>query len=55
MHNGKTYHEVVISEEMVGRKLGEYVPYVCLPWIGLDWVGLDWIHGDGGDVNGRGS
>ncbi|ODM17914.1 37S ribosomal protein S19 [Aspergillus cristatus] len=26
VHNGKTYHEVVITEEMVGRKLGEYVP-----------------------------
>lgn len=30
VHNGKTYHEVVITEEMVGRKLGEYVPYVYL-------------------------
>ncbi|KAJ5697721.1 hypothetical protein N7540_001148 [Penicillium herquei] len=25
VHNGKTYQEVLITEEMVGRKLGEYV------------------------------
>ena len=28
MHNGKQYVDVAITEEMVGRKLGEYVPYV---------------------------
>ena len=28
VHNGKTYQEVLITEEMVGRKLGEYVAYV---------------------------
>lgn len=28
IHNGKTYQEVQITEEMVGRKLGEYVAYV---------------------------
>lgn len=28
VHNGKTYQEVQITEEMVGRKLGEYVAYV---------------------------
>ncbi|PTU25419.1 hypothetical protein P175DRAFT_0472714 [Aspergillus ochraceoroseus IBT 24754] len=27
VHNGKTYQDVLITEEMVGRKLGEYVPY----------------------------
>ena len=26
VHNGKTYHDVYITEEMVGRKLGEFVP-----------------------------
>ncbi|KAL2862374.1 mitochondrial 37S ribosomal protein uS19m [Aspergillus lucknowensis] len=26
VHNGKTYQDIVITEEMVGRKLGEYVP-----------------------------
>ncbi|KAJ5656437.1 hypothetical protein N7507_008387 [Penicillium longicatenatum] len=25
VHNGKTYQEIAITEEMVGRKLGEYV------------------------------
>lgn len=30
VHNGKNYQEIVITEEMVGRKLGEYVPYVPL-------------------------
>ncbi|RAL14037.1 mitochondrial 37S ribosomal protein uS19m [Aspergillus homomorphus CBS 101889] len=26
IHNGKTYHDLLITEEMVGRKLGEFVP-----------------------------
>ncbi|KIV87226.1 hypothetical protein PV11_02785 [Exophiala sideris] len=26
VHNGKTYNEVYITEEMVGRKLGEFAP-----------------------------
>jgi len=26
VHNGKTYNDVFITEEMVGRKLGEFVP-----------------------------
>ncbi|KAK5560811.1 mitochondrial ribosomal small subunit component [Exophiala xenobiotica] len=26
IHNGKHYQEVYITEEMVGRKLGEFVP-----------------------------
>jgi hypothetical protein len=30
VHNGKTYVEVQVTEEMVGRKLGEYVAYVFL-------------------------
>ncbi|KAJ5433170.1 37S ribosomal protein S19 [Penicillium daleae] len=30
VHNGKTYQEIQITEEMVGRKLGEYVAYVNL-------------------------
>ena len=25
VHNGKDYHEIFITEEMVGRKLGEFV------------------------------
>jgi Ribosomal protein S19 len=28
VHNGKNYVDVTITEEMVGRKLGEFVPYV---------------------------
>ncbi|KAN0081083.1 hypothetical protein V8E54_004287 [Elaphomyces granulatus] len=28
VHNGKIYQETLITEEMVGRKLGEFVPYV---------------------------
>ncbi|KAL2221862.1 putative ribosomal protein S19 [Thermoascus aurantiacus ATCC 26904] len=26
VHNGKMYEEILITEEMVGHKLGEYVP-----------------------------
>jgi ribosomal protein S19 len=26
VHNGKVYHEVTITEEMVGHKLGEFSP-----------------------------
>jgi ribosomal protein S19 len=26
VHNGKIYQDVLITEEMVGRKLGEFVP-----------------------------
>ncbi len=26
VHNGKTFHKVFISEEMVGHKLGEFSP-----------------------------
>ncbi|KAJ5086523.1 37S ribosomal protein S19 [Penicillium alfredii] len=39
VHNGKTYQEFSITEEMVGRKLGEYVAYVlplCLAYL-LCW------------------
>lgn len=28
VHNGKTYQEFVVTENMVGRKLGEFAPYV---------------------------
>lgn len=28
VHNGKTYHDVTITEDMVGHKLGEFAPYV---------------------------
>ncbi|KAJ6439351.1 37S ribosomal protein S19, mitochondrial [Purpureocillium lavendulum] len=28
IHNGKDYHQVVITEDMVGHKLGEFSPYV---------------------------
>ena len=30
MHNGKIYHDVTITEEMVGHKLGEFSPLVYL-------------------------
>ena len=30
VHNGKTYVEIQVTEEMVGRKLGEYVAYVYI-------------------------
>ena len=30
VHNGKTYQEIFITEEMVGRKLGEFVLLVSL-------------------------
>lgn len=32
MHNGKTYVDVAVTEEMVGHKLGEYVAYVNPVW-----------------------
>ena len=28
IHNGKTYYDVTITEDMVGHKLGEFAPYV---------------------------
>jgi small subunit ribosomal protein S19 len=28
VHNGKIYHDVLITEDMVGHKLGEFSPYV---------------------------
>lgn len=28
VHNGKIYHDVTITEDMVGHKLGEFSPYV---------------------------
>jgi ribosomal protein S19 len=28
IYNGKVYHEVTITENMVGHKLGEFSPYV---------------------------
>lgn len=28
VHNGKVYHDVTITEEMVGHKLGEFSPCV---------------------------
>ncbi|KAG6009423.1 mitochondrial ribosomal small subunit component [Claviceps maximensis] len=28
IHNGKDYHMVTITEDMVGHKLGEFSPYV---------------------------
>jgi Ribosomal protein S19 len=31
VHNGKTYENVFITEEMVGRKLGEFVMWVKSP------------------------
>ena len=32
MHNGKIYHDVTITEEMVGHKLGEFSPLVYLSY-----------------------
>jgi hypothetical protein len=31
VHNGKVYHDVTITEEMVGHKLGEFSPYDMTP------------------------
>jgi ribosomal protein S19 len=31
VHNGKVYHDVTITEEMVGHKLGEFSPYDIVP------------------------
>lgn len=31
VHNGKVYHDVTITEEMVGHKLGEFSPYDIPP------------------------
>lgn len=28
IHNGKTYDDLTITEDMVGHKLGEFAPYV---------------------------
>jgi len=28
IHNGKSYHDITITEDMVGHKLGEFAPYV---------------------------
>lgn len=28
VYNGKVYHDVAITEDMVGHKLGEFSPYV---------------------------
>ncbi|KIH89885.1 mitochondrial ribosomal protein S19 [Sporothrix brasiliensis 5110] len=28
VYNGKVYHDVTITEDMVGHKLGEFSPYV---------------------------
>jgi ribosomal protein S19 len=28
IHNGKSYNDLLITEDMVGRKLGEFAPYV---------------------------
>ena len=33
IHNGKTYTEVTITEDMVGKKLGEFALYVFLELI----------------------
>ncbi|CAH0045216.1 unnamed protein product [Clonostachys solani] len=31
VHNGKEYNRVLITEDMVGHKLGEFAPYVPVP------------------------
>lgn len=40
IHNGKVYHEVTITEAMVGHKLGEFSPYVP-PDYHTDWHAND--------------
>lgn len=30
VHNGKKYDDITITEDMVGHKLGEFAPYVCM-------------------------
>lgn len=35
VHNGKIYHDVLIKEDMVGHKLGEFSPYESLS--AVDW------------------
>lgn len=58
VHNGKIYQDVVITEEMVGRKLGEFVAWVfffSLPSLfsfslviaGMGWGGI-WKVGEVG-------
>lgn len=32
VYNGKLYHDVRITEDMVGHKLGEFSPYVWRSW-----------------------
>jgi hypothetical protein len=40
VHNGKVYHDLTITEEMVGHKLGEFSPYAISqcpsPWTSSD-------------------
>lgn len=39
VHNGKTYQEFVVTENMVGRKLGEFAPYVVFSLPSFLWAG----------------
>jgi ribosomal protein S19 len=41
VYNGKVYHEVHVTEDMVGHKLGEFSPYVsisCEPSAVFRWI-----------------
>ena len=53
MHNGKIYHDVTITEEMVGHKLGEFSPLVYLSYLsGKGVLEMDVL--TKGDAVGRG-
>ena len=55
MHNGKIYHDVTITEEMVGHKLGEFSPLVYLSYLsgkGGGFLEMDVL--TKGDAVGRG-
>lgn len=40
MYNGKVYHDVVITENMVGHKLGEFAPSVSASMNRYGWIML---------------
>ena len=40
MHNGKIYHDVTITEEMVGHKLGEFSPLVYIFYLSGKGAGI---------------
>lgn len=42
IHNGKTYDDLTITEDMVGHKLGEFAPYV-LGIMSLSTIAKRWL------------